>query len=396
MTENQFLPFAKPSISEDAIAEVIECLKSGWITTGPRVAKFEQMLGEYHGGRIARCVSSATAGLQLALEAIGLEDGDEVITTPLTFVATLNTIVRAKGIPVLVDIEPHSLNMDMAKLEAAITPRTKVIMPVHYAGRSVNLDPLYDIAKKYNLRVVEDCAHSIGTEYKGQKIGSFGDIQVMSFHPNKNMTTGEGGTVISNDEELMKRVEQLRFHGIDRSAFNRFSKEGCQEYDVVVPGHKFNMMDMQAALGLHQLPALDEFIARRTQLAQRYLDLLKDIEDITLPAPLEHISDKHAWHLFTILIKDNAQGLDRDAFMQAMKKRDIGTGLHYQSTHIFSWYSNEYGWTPQSFPHSYDVGNRICSLPLFPDMSIDDQDRVIDAMHEIFEVEATTSMMKEA
>jgi dTDP-4-amino-4,6-dideoxygalactose transaminase len=206
MNDEPFLPFAKPSLSEAAIAEVVECLQSGWITTGPRVAKFEQMLGEYHGGRRALCLSSATAGLQLALQALALQEGDEVITTPLTFVATLNTIVLAGGTPVLVDIDPRTLNIDASRIEAAITPRTKVIMPVHFAGLPCDMDAIYALAKKHGLRVVEDCAHAIGAEHDGRRLGSFGDIQVMSFHPNKNMTTGEGGCVVADDEHIVSQV----------------------------------------------------------------------------------------------------------------------------------------------------------------------------------------------
>ena len=384
MNNNDFLPFAKPTISDQAIAEVVECIQSGWITTGPRVAKFEQMLGDYHGGRHARCTSSATAGLQLALEAIGLKEGDEVITTPLTFIATLNTIVLAGGKPVLVDIRPDTLNMDVTQLEAAITPRTKTIMPVHFAGLPVDLEPLYALADKYGLRVLEDCAHAIGAAYDGSRIGSFGDIQVMSFHPNKNMTTGEGGVIITGDETVIESVERLRFHGIDRSAFNRFAREGSQQYDVVMPGHKFNMMDMQAALGIHQLPVLDGFIDQRTILATRYLEKLKGIEGLTLPVGARD-KDRHAWHLFTIRIEDNPATLDRDGFMQAMKTHNIGTGLHYQSASVFHWYQDQYGWKPEEFPQALDAGNRICSLPLFPALEFSDQDRVINTIRAVLE-----------
>ncbi len=382
MSDIPFLPFAKPTISEEAIAEVVDCLRSGWITTGPKVARFEQMLSDYHGGRTALCVSSATAGLQLALMALGLEEGDEVITSPMTFVATLNTIVLAGGKPVLVDVVPETLNMDMNRLEDAITPRTKAIMPVHFAGLPVDLDPLYALAEKHGLRVVEDCAHAIGAAYRNQRIGTFGDIQVMSFHPNKNMTTGEGGVVITADPAIAKAVEQLRFHGIDRSVFNRFSKSGSQQYDVALPGYKANMMDMQAALGLHQLPALDGFIDRRTELAENYLKELQGIEGLELPAAAP-ATDRHAWHLFTVRIGENAAGLDRDAFMQAMKELHIGTGLHYQSTHVFRWYREHLGWQPADFPNALDIGNRICSLPLFPTLEQADQHRVINAVRTL-------------
>ena len=382
MSETVFLPFAKPCINDNAIAEVVRCIRSGWITTGPRVARFEQMLGEYHGHRPVRCISSATAGLQLALEAIGFEEGEEIITTPFTFVATLNTIVLAGGRPVLVDIRPDTLNIDVSQLETAITPRTKAIMPVHFAGLPVDLKPLYALADKYGLRVVEDCAHAIGAVYDGSRIGGFGDTQVMSFHPNKNITTGEGGAIITDDETLIEAVERLRFHGIDRSAFNRFTKEGSQQYDVVMPGHKFNMMDIQAALGIHQLPLLDAFIDRRTKLATRYLEELKDVDGLTLPA-MPRDEDRHAWHLFTIRIGDNQAALDRDGFMQAMTTHDIGTGLHYQAATVFRWYQNQYGWKPEDFPQALDAGNRICSLPLFPTLEFDEQDRVIETIRAV-------------
>lgn len=379
MSEQPFLPFAKPSISEEAIAEVVACLRSGWITTGPRVQKFEQMLSDYHGGRRVLCMSSATAGLQMALQALDLQEGDEVITTPLTFVATLNTIVLAGGKPVLVDIDPRTRNMDMSKLEAAITKRTRAIMPVHYAGLPVDLDAVYALAQTHGLRVVEDCAHAIGAEYNNRRIGSFGDIQVVSFHPNKNMTTGEGGAVITNDEAIIQRIERLRFHGIDRNAFNRFSKAGSQQYDAVLPGYKYNMMDMQAALGLHELPVLDGFIGKRTRLAKRYLELLKDWPELQLPEAPDY-AHRHAWHLFTPLILENKAGLDRDGFITAMKEANIGIGLHYQSTHVFSWYRKRYGWQPQDFPEALSVGERIMSLPLFPELTEADQDRVVRAM----------------
>lgn len=381
MTEQPFLPFAKPCLSEAAIEEVVACLRSGWITTGPRVQTFEEMLSAYHGGRRALCLSSATAGLHIALLALGLQDGDEVITTPLTFVATLNTIVLAGGKPVLVDIDPATLNMDVARIEAAITPRTRAIMPVHYAGLPVDLDPIYALAKKHGLRVVEDCAHAIGADYKGKRLGSFGDIQVMSFHPNKNMTTGEGGAVMTDDAAVIHAIERLRFHGIDRNAFNRFAKSGSQEYDVVLPGFKYNMMDMQAALGIHQLPELDGFIQKRAQLAKRYLETLNDWPELLLPAApaYEH---RHAWHLFTPRLLASSP-LDRDGFINAMKAENIGIGLHYQSTHIFTWYKERYGWQPNDFPNALEAGNRIMSLPLFPTLTEAEQDRVIAAMRKV-------------
>jgi len=382
MTELPFLPFARPTISEAAIEEVAATLRSGWITTGPKVQKFEGMLADYHSGRRALCVSSATAGLQIALLALDLKEGDEVITTPLTFVATLNTIVLAGGKPVLVDINPDTLNIETSAIEAAITSKTKVIMPVHYAGLPCDMEAIYALAKKHNLRVVEDCAHAIGAAYKGRKLGSSGDIQVMSFHPNKNMTTGEGGAIITDDKEVIHKLERLRFHGIDRDAFNRFGKYGSQQYDVTMAGFKYNMMDIQAALGIHQLPELDGFIEKRTALAKRYIEILGGWSELTLPKAPRY-DHTHAWHLFTPLLGKNKAGLDRDGLINAMKAENIGLGLHYQSTHTFSYYSDNYGWKPSDFPNSLSAGERIFSLPLFPLMTIDEQDRVIKALENV-------------
>jgi dTDP-4-amino-4,6-dideoxygalactose transaminase len=378
MSDEPFLPFAKPALSEAAIEEVVATLRSGWITTGPRVAKFEEMLAAYHGGRRALALSSATAGLHVAMLALDLKEGDEVITTPLTFVATLNTIVLGSGKPVLVDIDPATLNMDVARIEAAITRRTRAIMPVHFAGLPCDLDPIYALAKKHNLRVIEDSAHAIGAEYKGKKLGSFGDIAVMSFHPNKNMTTGEGGAVITDDADIISKVERLRFHGIDRNAFNRFAKSGSQQYDVAMPGFKYNMMDIQAALGIHQLPELDGFIQKRTAMVKRYMKELSSWPELILPQAAAY-AHKHAWHLFTPRLKN----MDRDGFINAMKAENIGVGLHYQASHVFSWYKEHFGWKPSDFPHALAAGETICSLPLFPTMTDQEQTRVIKSLAKV-------------
>jgi dTDP-4-amino-4,6-dideoxygalactose transaminase len=379
----EFLPFSKPSISPEAIAEVVDCLQSGWITTGPRVAKFTEALKEYTGAPYILPLASATAGLHLALLALDLEPGDEVITTPLTFAATLNTIILAGAKPVLIDIDPATLNLDPNLLESAITPKTRVIMPVHFAGLPVDLDAIYDIAERYQLRVIEDAAHAIGTEYKGKRIGSFGDTQVFSFHPNKNMTTGEGGCVATHDEELARKVSLLRFHGMDREAWNRFGKAGSQHYEIIMPGFKYNMMDMQAALGLHQLADLDGFIQRRTELVMRYQDALAGWPEWTLPREPE-FPHRHAWHLYTPLINESAAGMNRDDFMQAMKEKNIGTGLHYRAVHLYPYYREQFGFKPGDFPHAENVCERIVSLPLFPSMTDAEHDRVLDVMYNLF------------
>lgn len=382
MTET-FLPFSRPTLSTAEAAEVTACLASGWLATGPRVQQFEQMLQDYFTAPYVLALTSATAGLHLSLLGLDLQPGDEVITTALTFIATLNTIVQAGGTPVLVDIDPDTLNMDMEQVAAAITSRTRAIVPVHYAGFPVDLSTLYALAEDYDLRVVEDAAHAIGAYYQGQRIGSFGDTQVFSFHPNKNMTTGEGGCVVTRDPELAQRIQILRFHGIDRSAWQRHTKQGSQHYDVVAPGFKYNMMDLQAAIGLHQLPQVETFNARRQQLAKRYHTLLANWPQWELP-PDPAQSSGHAWHLYTPRLNVDVAGCTRDEFIQEMKQYNIGIGLHYAAVHLYSYYRQRYGWQRGDFPNAEYVGDHIVSLPLFPELTEIQQDEVIAAMHSVF------------
>jgi len=379
----EFLPFSRPSISEAAIQDVVACLKSGWITTGPRVAQFTDALKEYFNAPHVLPLMSATTGLHLALLAMHLEPGDEVITTPLTFAATLNTIVLAGGKPVLVDIDPHTLNMDLNLLEAAITHRTRVIIPVHFAGLPVDLDLLYDIAHQHGIRILEDAAHAMGSAYKGKRIGSGGDTQVFSFHPNKNMTTGEGGCVVTRDQEMADQIARLRFHGVDRQAWNRYGKSGTQDYEIVLPGYKSNMMDIQAAIGIHQLNELTGFITRRNELAKRYQEALADWPQWSLPGTpaYEHL---HSWHIYTPLIQEDSARMNRDEFMQAMKEKNIGTGLHYRAVHLYPYYRQAFGFKLGDFPQAEEVCERIVSLPLFPSMTDADHDRVLDVMYTIF------------
>jgi dTDP-4-amino-4,6-dideoxygalactose transaminase len=379
----EFLPFSRPTISQEAIDEVVSCLRSGWITTGPRVKQFEEDLKAYCSAPHALALSSATAGLHLVLQALKFRPGDEVITTPMTFAATLNTIVLTGGKPVLVDVEPDTYNMDVRQIEKKITKRTRAVLPVHFAGLPVDLDPLYELARKHGLRVIEDAAHAIGTEYKGRRIGSFGDVQVFSFHPNKNMTTGEGGCVVTRDENMAGDIALLRFHGMDREAWNRFGKKGSQHYEIIAPGFKYNMMDLQAALGLHQLKQLDDFIKRRTELALRYQKLLAGWPELSLPAAPAY-AHLHAWHLYTPLINAGAAGMDRDAFMAGMKERNIGTGLHYRAVHLYPYYRDQFGFKRGDFPNAEAISDRIVSLPLFPLMTDTDQDRVVAAMQDLF------------
>jgi dTDP-4-amino-4,6-dideoxygalactose transaminase len=269
------------------------------------------------------------------------------------------------------------------RIEAAITERTRAIMPVHFAGLPVDLDPLYALAEKHQLRVIEDAAQAIGAKYKDRLIGSFGDIQVFSFHPNKVITTGEGGCVSTRDENLAKQISVQRFHGIDREAWNRFSKNGSQHYDVIAPGFKYNMMDLQAALGIHQLAALESIIEKRTLLAKRYYEKLSGWPELTLPT-LPTFSHRHVWYIFAPLINPEAAGMDRDDFILAMKEQNIGIGLHYEPAHLYTYYQQQFGYRSGDFPQAESVGSRIVSLPLFPDMTLEEQDRVIDKMAVVF------------
>jgi dTDP-4-amino-4,6-dideoxygalactose transaminase len=382
-----FLPFSRPNISQDEIRAVVETLESGWITTGPKTERFAAAFAEYVGGRFAVSVSSATAGLHVALLALGIGPGDEVVTTPMTFVATLNVIVHCGAIPVLADVDAGTLQVRVERIEERLTRKTKAIVPVHFAGQPSDLDPLLELAASRGLAVLEDAAHAVGTEYKGRRIGSFPTTSVFSFHPNKNMTTGEGGMVVTDDEGVFQRASLLKFHGMDREAWKRFAKEGSPRYDVEVPGFKYNMMDIQAALGLGQLLRLEGFIAERARLAARYDAALAGLRGLILPQRTPYPS-RHAWHLYTPLVDVDRLRIDRDGFMAELKKRNIGTGLHYTAAHEFSYYSGRFGWRADDYPEAHFVSERIVSLPLFPGMTDADQDDAIAAVGEVLEENA--------
>lgn len=379
---SSFLPFARPALGEEEIAEVVDTLRSGWITTGPKVERFAEAFGNYVGGRFAVPVSSATAGLHVALLALGVGPGDEVITTPLTFVATLNTIVHCGAVPVLADIDASTLNIRVEEVEKRLSPRTKAIVPVHYVGQPADLDPLLELAGGRGISLLEDAAHAVGSEYKGRKIGSFPTTSVFSFHPNKNMTTGEGGMVVTEDEAVFEKASLLKFHGMDREAWKRFAKSGSPRYDVAVPGFKYNMMDIQAALGLHQLPRLEGFLAERARQAARYDELLSGLPGLILPQRVAY-PIRHAWHLYTPLVDIDRLTISRDRFMEELKKRNIGTGLHYAAAHEFSYYADRFGWRPEDFPEAHFVSERIVSLPLFPGLTEADQDDAVAAVREV-------------
>ena len=378
----KFLPLSRPTISKETIGEVVKVLESGWLATGPLTQRFEERLGEYFDGRKAACFTSATAGLHASLIAIGIKPGDEVITTPLTFVATANVIAMLGARPVFVDIERDTFNIDVKKIEAACTEKTKAIMPVHYAGLPVDLDPLYEIAKKRNLRVIEDSAHAVGTSYKGRRVGTFGDIQVFSFHPIKNMTSGEGGCVVLDSESEMKTLGLQRFHGIDRSIWDRFSKNGSTYYDVVCPGFKSNMSDIQAAIGLHQLEEVEMMNERRRHLANRYRKAFVDMSDKLTMQGIPSYDFTHSGHLFPVCIVDSEK---RDHFMSFLKENSIGTTPYYTPLHLFSYYQKEFGFKKGDFPEAEYVGERIVCLPLYYSLQESDQDYIIEMVKKFFE-----------
>ncbi|HET7583469.1 MAG TPA: DegT/DnrJ/EryC1/StrS family aminotransferase [Gemmatimonadaceae bacterium] len=378
----EFLPFARPTIGDEEIAELVDSLRSGWITTGPKVERFAAMFAEYVGARHATAVASATAGLHVALLAHGIGPGDEVITTPLTFAATVNLIVLVGATPVLADVDPRTLQVRVEEIERRVTPRTRAIIPVHFVGQPVDLDPLIALGAARGIAIIEDAAHAVGTEYRGRRIGSFPTTSVFSFHPNKNITTGEGGMVVTTDPEVAARVPLLVFHGMDRHAWKRFAREGSPRYDIALPGYKYNMMDIQAALGIHQLPRLEGFLETRRRLAERYQRALADLDALILPEAVPYPS-RHAWHLYTPLVNTDALTIDRDRLMAELKARNIGTGLHYTAVHEFSYYRDRYGWRPDDFPAAHYVSERIVSLPLFPGLTEEDQDDVIAALHDV-------------
>lgn len=369
-----FLPFTRPSIDEETIEAVAAVLRSGWLATGPKVAELEAALSEYVGGRIVRSFTSATGALEVALQVCGVGAGDEVIVPAMSFVATANVVLRVGARPVFADVELATRNIDPARIEAAITPKTKAIMPVHFAGLPVDLDAVHAVARKHRLRVVEDAAHAIGSSWQGRRIGSFGDLVAFSFHPNKNMTSIEGGALVLSDPEEARRVELHRFHGISRDA------EG--NMDVELAGGKYNLPDVAAAVALGQLKRLEEFNARRRRLAARYFELLADTP-LLLPARGRKDDEAgHAWHMFAPLLPLEHLTIGRREFIAALHGRGIGAGIHYPAIHLFSAY-RALGWKEGDCPNAERIGRETVTLPLFPAMRDEDVERVCAAVREI-------------
>jgi dTDP-4-amino-4,6-dideoxygalactose transaminase len=376
-----FLVFGSPLIEEAEIQEVVATLRSGWIGTGPKVKKFEEMVGAYKGVKYAVAVNSATAALHLSLLALDLKPGDEVITTPMTFCASLNAILHAGAKPVLVDCERGTQNLDPKQVEKKITKKTRAILPVHFAGRSCDMDAITAIAKKHKLAIVEDCAHAVETEYKGKKAGTFGEFGALSFYVTKNITTAEGGMVLTNDTEYADKIKILALHGMSKDAWKRFSDDGYKHYEVVYAGFKYNMTDMAAAMGIHQLPRVERYWKKREALWKRYDEAFADLPCF-LPPPAEK-NTRHAYHLYTPLIDVEKLGKTRDQVLNELTKLNIGTGVHYIACHLQPYYRKVLGCKPGDFPNAEFISERTLSIPLSAKLTDEDADDVISAFRSV-------------
>lgn len=376
-----FLPFAAPLIGEEEINEVVDCLRSGWLTTGPRVKRFEEEFGAFVGARYALAVSSATAGLHLALEAVGIERGDEVVTTPYTFTATAEVVRYFGADPVFADIDDQTFNLDPAKVDAVLNgrPKVKAIVPVHFGGQACDMDPILDLAAGRGIKVVEDAAHALPTTYDGRMVGQLGDLTVYSFYVTKTVVTGEGGMVVTDDPQYAERIAAMRLHGIKEDVFDRYTaNRPSWYYEVVAPGFKYNMSDISAAIGIHQLRKARDFQERRQRIAERYDAAFADLP-LQTPA-VRRPDDTHAWHLYVILLDLDQLSIGRDRFIEFMSEAGIGTSVHFIPLHLQPYWRDRYGFEPEDFPVAFDVYRRAVSLPIYPKMNDGDVERVVDAV----------------
>ncbi|WP_446029874.1 UDP-4-amino-4-deoxy-L-arabinose aminotransferase [Lelliottia amnigena] len=375
---NEFLPFSRPAMGPEELAAVSEVLQSGWITTGPKNQALEQAFCTLTGNQHAIAVSSATAGMHVALMALGIQAGDEVITPSLTWVSTLNMIVLLGAEPVMIDVDRDTLMVTPHAVEAAITPRTKAIIPVHYAGAPVDIDAIRAVADRHGIPVIEDAAHAAGTYYKGNHVGHRGTA-IFSFHAIKNMTCAEGGLIVTDDEQLANRMRSLKFHGLGVDAFDRQTHGRAPQAEVISPGYKYNLADINAAIALVQLKKLEQHNARRKEIAERYLTELENTPFLPLTQPAW--AHKHAWHLFILRVDEASCGISRNDLMEALKAKGIGTGLHFRAAHTQKYYRERY--PALVLPNTEWNSDRICSIPLFPTMTDNDVNRVIAALREV-------------
>ncbi len=376
-----FLIFGNPAIEQPEIDEVVDSLKSGWLGTGPKVQRFEEMFRHFKGTEHAVAVSSCTAALHLSMLALGIGPGDEVLVPTFTFAATANAVIHSGGIPVLVDCRRKTMNIDIEDIKRKITRRTKAVIPVHFAGRPCEMDELTELSKKHGIKIIEDCAHAVEAEYKGRKVGTMGEMGCFSFYVTKNIVTGEGGMVITNEKSYVNQIKTLAQHGMSRDAWKRFSDEGYKHYQVVYSGYKYNMMDIQAALGIHQLPRVEKNWIRRKEIWDRYNEAFAHLPVFT-PLPTES-ENRHSFHLYTLLLDIEKLNITRDQFLEEMTRHNIGVGVHYIALHLNSFYQKNFGYRRGDFPNAEWISDRTCSIPLSAKLTDDDVEDVIDAVTEI-------------
>jgi dTDP-4-amino-4,6-dideoxygalactose transaminase len=389
---DDFVPFARPVIEEEEINEVLDVLRSGWVTTGPKVKLFERKFAEYIGCQHAVAVNSCTAALHLALEAVGIREGDEIITSPMTFAATSEVIRYFKARPVFVDIDPVTMNLDVEQLGSCVQKRwesgngkrLKAIIPVHYAGYPCDMDAILALGSRYDLKIVEDAAHAFPTFYKRKIVGTLGDITCFSFYATKNITTGEGGMVTCENEEYADRMRIMSLHGISKDAWKRYTAEGSWYYEIIAPGYKYNLTDIAAGLGIAQLRKADAFLKRRTQIAARYHEAFQELNELDLPlAGRGTEGTTHSWHLFVIRLNLQRLQIDRNQFIEELRRKGIGTSVHFIPLHIHPYYRETYGYQPDDFPVAYETYKRIISLPIYAKMTDDDVERVVESVTDI-------------
>jgi perosamine synthetase len=376
-----FLPFHTPDIGEDEIGSVIETLRSGWLTTGRKVKQFEDAFGGYVGIQHAVAVNSGTAALHLALDAIGIGEGDEVIVPTMTFTASAEVVLYLKARPVLVDCEPDTLNIDAERIEEKITRKTKAIMPVHLAGQPCDMSRIREIADRHNLKVIEDAAHALPARYKQKLVGTIGDITCFSFYVTKTITTGEGGMATTNNCDWAERMRIMSLHGISKDAWKRYANDGSWYYEVHYPGYKYNLTDIAAAVGIEQLKKCDRFWKARTRIAATYDEGFAELTEIQTPVVGSDV--QHAWHLYIIRLQLERLRISRNEFIEALRERGIGTSVHFIPLHLHPYYRDTFGYKPADFPAATAAFDRIISLPIYPKMTDGDISRVIDAVREI-------------
>lgn len=380
-----FLPYDRPDVGDEEIAAVAEVLRSGWITTASKTKEFERQFAEYVGAEHALALNSGTAAMRVALAAWGISPGDEVITTPLTFCSTVHVIVQQGAAPVLADVAPNDYNLDPARVAAKVTPRSRALLPVHLAGLPCRMDALLALARAHDLHVLEDAAHAIGAQVGGRPVGCLGDATAFSFYATKNLTTTEGGMLTTNDGAFVEQARLWHLHGLSRDAWKRYSAEGAWRYDVLVPGFKDNMSDVQAAIGLVQLAKLERNLARRAEIARRYTTAFSPLPEL-VPAPEAHPGDRHAHHLYILRLNLDRLRLDRNRFFDELKARGIGASVHFIPVYHLTYYRDHFGWRPEDFPVAESIFRSCLSLPCYPRMSDADVERVVAAVGEIVEV----------